>query len=150
MQPEEMPARDIASHLGTTRRRPTSPSLPSNQNDLLRQMTRACLLHALHPDEEETVILRVSYARPGWMRVGIEALWRVAGPAGGGGGVDGAAAPHQEGAKTLSGWDRDMPAVGEGPNGTDGREGQTRPSFGGPLFVNRFEKSPKSFVVSDP
>lgn len=54
------------------------------------------------------------------MRVGIEALWRVAaagpkgsGGAGSGGSTAAAAAPppHQEGRRTLSGWDRDMPEV---------------------------------------
>eukprot|EP00752_Nemacystus_decipiens_P011662 g10350.t1 len=76
----------------------------------LSQMTRACLLHALHPDEKESVILRVSYTRPGWMRVGIEALWRVAAPANGNGdGYDRGAEPRQEERRTLSGWDRDMP-----------------------------------------
>lgn len=82
------------------------------ETNVSRQMTRACLIHALHPDEEESVILRVSYARPGWMRVGVEALWRVAGPIGSGDGSDGAAGPHQGGRRTLSGWDRDMPSVG--------------------------------------
>lgn len=48
------------------------------------------------------------------MRVGIEALWRVAEPRGrGDGSGEGAAsAPNQEGRRTLSGWDRDMPEVG--------------------------------------
>lgn len=68
-----------------------------------RQMTRACLIHALHPDEEKTVILRVSYARPGVMRVGVEAMWRAAGPAGAG--------TESTKPRMLSGWDRDMPAV---------------------------------------
>lgn len=72
-------------------------------------MTRACLIHALHPDEEESVVLRVSYSKKGWMRVGVEAVWRVVGRTEGGGG-DGAAQP-QEDRRTLSGWDRDMPAV---------------------------------------
>eukprot|EP00903_Cladosiphon_okamuranus_P012090 g11349.t1 len=76
----------------------------------LSQMTRACLIHALHPDEKESVILRVSYARPGWMRIGVEALWRVAGPLESGDGSDGAAGQRQGGRRTLSGWDRDMPS----------------------------------------
>lgn len=75
-------------------------------------MTRACLIHALHPDENESVILRISYVKPGLMRVGVEAAWRVAGSKEGGRGErDGAATPEQEGPRMLSGWDRDMPAV---------------------------------------
>lgn len=81
-------------------------------------MTRACLIHALHPDENESVILRVSYARPGLMRVGIEAVWRVAagsrstgGDQDGGVGDGAAASENKEGPRMLSGWDRDMPAV---------------------------------------
>ncbi|CAM9216135.1 unnamed protein product [Ectocarpus sp. 13 AM-2016] len=79
----------------------------------LSQMTRACLIHALHPDEDDSVILRVSYARPGLMRVGIEAVWRVAGSRAGGGGSggDGTSADHREAPRVLSGWDRDMPAA---------------------------------------
>lgn len=73
-------------------------------------MTRACLIHALHPDEDDSVILRVSYAKPGLMRVGIEAVWRVAGSRAGG--DDGASADQREAPRVLSGWDRDMPAVG--------------------------------------
>lgn len=92
-------------------------------------MTRACLIHALHPDEEEGVILSVSYARPGWMRVGVEALWRVAGPKGGGDGAGGAAAPHQAGPRTLSGWDRDMPAVGGNPEGLRAWQGEETAPF---------------------
>ncbi len=72
-------------------------------------MTRACLISALHPEEEDSVILRVSYSKKGWMRVGVEAIWRVTGRTGGGGG-DGAAQP-QGNRRTLSGWDGDMPAV---------------------------------------
>ncbi|CAM9131909.1 unnamed protein product [Ectocarpus fasciculatus] len=80
---------------------------------LSQQMTRACLIHALHPDEDDSVILRVSYARPGLMRVGIEAVWRVAGSRAGGGGSggDGASADQREAPRVLSGWDRDMPAA---------------------------------------
>ncbi|CBJ26522.1 conserved unknown protein [Ectocarpus siliculosus] len=79
----------------------------------LSQMTRACLIHALHPDEDDSVILRVSYARPGLMRVGIEAVWRVAGSreGGGGSGGDGTSADQREAPRVLSGWDRDMPAA---------------------------------------
>ncbi|CAB1117856.1 unnamed protein product [Ectocarpus sp. CCAP 1310/34] len=79
----------------------------------LSQMTRACLIHALHPDEDDSVILRVSYARPGLMRVGIEAVWRVAGSRTGSGGSwgDGTSADHREAPRVLSGWDRDMPAA---------------------------------------
>lgn len=91
-------------------------------------MTRACLIHALHPDENESVILRVSYVKSGLMRVGVEAIWRAASTGrrgdsgsgsrggGGGGGGDGASLQGGEeegqGPRMLSGWDRDMPAVG--------------------------------------
>ncbi|CAN0172311.1 unnamed protein product [Ectocarpus sp. 6 AP-2014] len=80
---------------------------------LSQQMTRACLIHALHPEEDDSVILRVSYARPGLMRVGIEAVWRVAGSRAGGGGSgdDGTSTDQREAPRVLSGWDRDMPAA---------------------------------------
>ncbi|CAM9835735.1 unnamed protein product, partial [Scytosiphon promiscuus] len=93
----------------------------------LSQMTRACLIHALHPDENESVILRVSYVESGLMRVGIEAIWRAAatdarrgrgngsGGSSGGGGGEGALLQtgerEREGPRILSGWDRDMPAA---------------------------------------
>ena len=85
------------------------PHPPPETRVSVWQMTRACLIHALHPEEDDSVILRVSYTKKGWMRVGVEAVWRVAGPTGGGEG-DGAAQPKEE-RRTLSGWDRDMPAV---------------------------------------
>lgn len=95
-------------------------------------MTRACLIHALHPDENESVILRVSYVKSGLMRVGIEAIWRAAstGPrrGSGGGGGDGGGGDDdallqggeegRKGPRMLSGWDRDMPAVSLWKGGT--------------------------------
>eukprot|EP00904_Undaria_pinnatifida_P012028 jgi/Undpi1/7956/HiC_scaffold_24.g10428.m1 len=74
----------------------------------LSQMTRACLIHALHPDENGKVILRVSFPRPGYLRVGVEAVWRAAGVQGGGGGEEGGGGGAP---RFLSGWDRDMPAA---------------------------------------
>ncbi|CAN0251002.1 unnamed protein product, partial [Discosporangium mesarthrocarpum] len=41
----------------------------------LGQMTRACLIHSLNPMDEGRIVLRVSYQRPGWLRVGVEANW---------------------------------------------------------------------------
>lgn len=78
-------------------------------------MARACLIHALHPDENERVILRVSYARPGILRVGVEAVWRAMGAASDG--KDAGVEARGDNSELLSGWDRDMPAVSEGGQG---------------------------------
>ncbi|CAM9319366.1 unnamed protein product, partial [Ascophyllum nodosum] len=67
----------------------------------LSQMTRACLIHSLHPEEKSTVTLRVHYARPGLLRVGVEAIWRVRATGKGGKGL----ASRQR----LTGWDNEMP-----------------------------------------
>lgn len=92
-------------------------------------------MHALHPDEKTPVILRVFYVRPGMLKVGVEAVWRVArsdgdaeGPVNNGGEKDGeevlrSADEGRELPRLLSGWDNDMPAVSyhQGKCPEDGR-----------------------------
>ncbi|CAM9964456.1 unnamed protein product, partial [Choristocarpus tenellus] len=48
----------------------------------LCQMTRACLQHSLHPDDEGLIELQVSYQSQGWLRVGVEADWKRRGEGG--------------------------------------------------------------------
>lgn len=78
-------------------------------------MTRACLIHALHPDEDERVILKVYYTQPGIMRVGVEAIWRAPPTEEE---VERDASGEEKGEETpvvkpryVTGWDKEMPAV---------------------------------------